>query len=75
VNPGHMEPVTPGENCLRGVGLPARNARKTHCKRGHSLDEANIYRNVDGARVCRVCHKQTVKAYLARCAARKAVLA
>ena len=34
VNPDHMELVTLGENVLRGVGVAALNARKTHCKMG-----------------------------------------
>lgn len=46
VNPDHLEPVTDAENVLRGEGSPARNARKTYCKRGHPLD---------AKRVCRVC--------------------
>jgi hypothetical protein len=37
VNPLHLEPVTARENTLRGEGISARNARKTHCKRGHEL--------------------------------------
>src|SRR3990167_5623746 len=41
VNPLHLEPVTRGENVLRGIGRSARNARKTHCIRGHPFDEAN----------------------------------
>jgi hypothetical protein len=42
-NPRHLEPVTRGENCLRGVGSPAANARKTHCKRGHEFTPENTY--------------------------------
>jgi hypothetical protein len=37
VNPSHLEPVTMRENCLRGTGPTAINARKTHCIRGHIL--------------------------------------
>lgn len=55
INPLHLEPVTRGENVLRGVGLSAQNARKTHCKRGHSL--ADAYIGANGARRCRVCIK------------------
>lgn len=39
VNPNHLEAVTNKENILRGNGLPAINARKTHCKNGHKLSE------------------------------------
>lgn len=42
-NPDHLEPVTARENILRGVGVSALNAAKTHCGRGHLLDEANVY--------------------------------
>lgn len=56
VNPAHMEPVTQRVNILRGVGFSAKNAAKTHCKRGHALDEANTYRRGDGKRHCRACN-------------------
>lgn len=55
VNPKHLEPVTPKENVLRGESLSAKNARKTHCKRGHKLDDANTYMRPDGTRGCRNC--------------------
>lgn len=38
VNPDHLEPVTPRENTLRGVGASAINARKTRCPKGHLYD-------------------------------------
>lgn len=37
VNPWHLEPVTDKENVLRGVGISAAYARRTHCKNGHEL--------------------------------------
>lgn len=43
VNPAHMEPVTNKENVLRGVGVTAENARKTHCSDGHELTPENTY--------------------------------
>ena len=55
VNPSHMEPVTMGVNVLRGDGPSARNARVTHCPRGHPYDEENTYRRSDGGRDCRTC--------------------
>lgn len=54
VNPSHLEPVSQRENILRGVGLPALNARKTHCLRGHPFVESNMYRTRRG-RECRKC--------------------
>ncbi len=53
-NPDHLEAVTRGENVLRGEGLSAVNARKTHCLRGHPFDETNTYHH-GGQRHCRSC--------------------
>lgn len=56
VNPDHLEVVTSGENVLRGISVVAQNARKTHCKWGHSLGGGNLYTwGGDGARQCRQC--------------------
>ena len=56
VNPDHLEPVTRGENILRGEGLAAENAGKTHCPQGHEYTDENtaLYR---GSRYCRACHR------------------
>ena len=51
VNPDHLNPTTNKRNILRGVGAGARNARKTHCLRGHILPV-----RTDGMhRRCREC--------------------
>lgn len=42
VNMAHLEPVSNRENVLRGVGLSAVNARKTHCVKGHPLSGDNL---------------------------------
>lgn len=57
VNPWHLEPVTDLVNVVvRGTGITAINARKTHCLRGHSFDEANTYITPKrGRRHCRAC--------------------
>lgn len=59
VNPGHLEPVTPAENVLRGEGVSARNARKTHCNKGHEFTKQNtIIVNCPSGkpgRSCRAC--------------------
>ncbi len=55
VNPAHMEVVTHRVNILRGNGASARQARKTHCVRGHEFTTENtlIYR---AGRRCRACN-------------------
>ncbi len=56
VNPAHLEPVTRGENVLRGVGFAAQNSRKTPCPKGHPLVPENLYRSsAKGGRKCREC--------------------
>lgn len=55
VNPYHLEPVTPEENNLRGTSASAQNARKTHCKYGHSLAQGNYYLRKGGSRLCKEC--------------------
>ena len=57
VNPAHLEPVTRRENLLRGDTIPARNARKTHCVRGHSFTEENTRITKKGQRACRACRR------------------
>lgn len=53
VNPAHLEPVTFAENVLRGNGACARNARKTHCPRGHEYDAHDGER-----RYCSTCRRE-----------------
>ena len=43
VNPAHMEPVTQRENVMRGEGIAAQNANKTHCVHGHEFNRENTY--------------------------------
>ena len=58
INPQHLEAVTIGENALRGVGSPAQNARKTHCKRGHEFTQENTIRLPHDRRECRACRRE-----------------
>lgn len=55
VNPAHLEPVTRKENALRGVGVGALNAKKTHCPHGHEYTPENIHIGSSGSRWCRAC--------------------
>lgn len=58
VNPDHLEPVTSGENVLRGSGLAAKNAAKTHCPQGHDYTDENTHRDSLGRRNCRACDRE-----------------
>jgi hypothetical protein len=58
VNPFHLEAVTCRENILRGEGVCARHARRTHCKHGHELAGDNLRVALDGERICRTCHRE-----------------
>lgn len=53
--PAHLEPVTLAENVLRGDGVTAVNARKTHCPRGHPYEHAY------GQRICRECLRKSAR--------------
>lgn len=70
VNPEHLEPVTLGENTLRGETVSARNALVTHCPAGHPYDDGNTYHS-DG-RAGRRCKECTRVSSAARYAARLA---
>lgn len=43
VNPKHLEPVTIGENVLRGNTIASYNKAKTRCKHGHEFTPENTY--------------------------------
>jgi len=56
INPAHLEQVTFQENVLRGISIPAQNAKKTHCVNGHELTVENTYLEPSGnGRKCRIC--------------------
>lgn len=55
VNPKHLEPVTLKENVLRGHGLTAKYAKRTHCDKGHPFIKENIYNTKSGVRCCKIC--------------------
>lgn len=58
-NPTHLEAVDHRTNALRGVGISAIYAARTHCKQGHILGGENTlpYRG----RSCRVCAKAAMQ--------------
>ena len=65
VNPAHLEAVSLRENILRGEGITARNARKTHCKHGHEFTPGNTIHEVRG-RKCRICQNARLRERRAR---------
>ncbi len=56
VNPDHLEIVTLVENVMRGDSEHAKNARKTHCKRGHEFTIRNTQYMRGNKRRCGKCH-------------------
>ena len=66
VNPDHLEAVTSKENILRGIGVTAQNARKTHCPQGHPYSGANLKINLRGYRKCRLCDNRYVREWRLR---------
>ncbi len=59
VNPKHLEPVTPGENTLRGESPAAKFARRSHCMQGHPLSGSNVWLRINKSgkpwRKCKAC--------------------
>lgn len=56
VNPDHLEPKSLRANILAGKGEAAKNAVRTHCKRGHEFTAENTrFKKANGARVCVTC--------------------
>lgn len=65
-NPWHVEPVTHKVNTLRGQGKMAKQARQTHCKRGHLLAGENLLpprQRSASHRECRTCMTDYQKVY------------
>jgi hypothetical protein len=64
--PAHLEAVTRSENQQRGAGPQVtreRHAAKTHCKRGHPYNEANMLIGTNGERRCRACLRFLARGY------------
>lgn len=56
VRPSHCEPVTHAENQRR------RAATVVKCPAGHDYDERNTHVKKTGARVCRACNRDKMRA-------------
>lgn len=72
VRPSHLVLATPRENVLRGQGASARNARKTHCPRGHEYTAENIGSDTRGGRRCAQCRNAQARAKYQQIPQRKA---
>lgn len=55
VNPAHLQAVNHAVNLRRGNTFASKNAAKTECSRGHPFAGDNLFINVRGGRVCRIC--------------------
>jgi hypothetical protein len=69
-NPEHLEPVTCRENVLRGLAPAARQARQTHCMRGHILAGNNLslgtHKSGGRFRICITCNRTKVQEWRER---------
>lgn len=74
VNPAHLEAVTPRENVFRSDGIAPRNARKTHCPKGHPYSPENTIVQKTGGRACRVCYRASVREGMRRFRAKQKLL-
>lgn len=64
--PAHLEAVTHQENVLRGEGLAAVNARKTHCDHGHEFTPENTFLSNGRWRGCIACRRRRQSVYDAK---------
>lgn len=60
VRPTHLEQVSPRVNILRGIGIAARYAKRTHCSEGHEFAGENLAISKN-ARVCRICKNKKAR--------------
>jgi hypothetical protein len=54
-NPAHLDPCTAVENAMRGDNPAAKNARKTHCAKGHELTRRTDDKR---RRQCPICTRE-----------------
>lgn len=59
MNPSHLREATVTENNHNSDStLAVRNAKKSHCPKGHAYSGKNLYINPNnGDRICRTCHR------------------
>lgn len=61
VEPMHLQAVTVRENTLRGMGITAVQAQRTHCIHGHEFTPENTRITKRGRRDCRACNRARAK--------------
>lgn len=67
VNPEHLEPVTHAENVNRGEWALANRPVPRTCKRGHPVDNENVYiLNEKGWGTCLTCKRDRDREYARR---------
>jgi hypothetical protein len=66
VNPAHLEDVSCRTNVYRSESIPGRNARKTHCPKGHPFSPENTVRQNPFSRRCRICQREYLKLWKRR---------
>lgn len=57
-NPIHLKATTAAKNTMRGNGICAKYARRTHCPKGHDLSDPNNLTKFGmkkGIRQCKIC--------------------
>lgn len=58
VNPDHLELVTQQVNILRGAGMGAKWAQRTHCSKGHPFTLDNVASGLsENRRRCLICRR------------------
>jgi hypothetical protein len=66
-HPEHVEDVTYQVNLLRGQTIPARNALKTHCPKGHLYSSQVLMSKGAGrrtpVRICQTCRADAFRRY------------
>lgn len=62
INTDHLEPVTSAENTRRGNAGSERRGQVRVCRRGHPLSGENVRLSANGARACKQCINDRLRA-------------
>lgn len=58
VRPSHLVAMTMRDNLLLNDSAVSRNARKTHCPKGHPYSKENTFHYKEQHRQCRTCKRE-----------------